>query len=361
VFAGRVMPFPEFDPTKKKVLFFSRGRGRGHAIPDIEIVKALSEICPDIDVRMVSYSTGASTISSFGLPLIDIGMPDTSPIAETSVAAGKLIGWLNPSLVVAHEEFAVAPASKIFGKPCLVLTDFFSESDLYSMHALKFADQILFLGREGVFDELPWVKGKVHYIGPVLRPFTYQPGDRERARRDLGVASEAFVIGVFPGSWAEDMAPILDSVTQAFHDLPAPPPAKLVWVAGADFELVRTRFVGHCDVLVYEQYWEIDRLMVASDVAITKANRMSVFELIYFGVPVIAISFDLNPTDDRAISGIEAVLPLPGKNLSGAMLGDAIRRAAALPKSAGSGMRFSSGAVCVRYINELLNVAARGK
>lgn len=32
------------DPDKLMILFFSRGRGRGHAIRDVETVKALNEV-----------------------------------------------------------------------------------------------------------------------------------------------------------------------------------------------------------------------------------------------------------------------------------------------------------------------------
>src|SRR5712691_3677218 len=98
------MPFPEFEREKKKVLFFSRGRGRGHAIPDVEIIRALGAVRPDAEVRIVSYGTGCATFTDLGFPVVDLGLPDTSPIAETSVLAGRLIGWLNPDLVVSHEE-----------------------------------------------------------------------------------------------------------------------------------------------------------------------------------------------------------------------------------------------------------------
>ena len=42
-------------------LFFSRGRGRGHAIPDLEIVRELAQITDAITVQFVSYATGAAT------------------------------------------------------------------------------------------------------------------------------------------------------------------------------------------------------------------------------------------------------------------------------------------------------------
>ncbi|MBI3680567.1 MAG: hypothetical protein HY235_09240, partial [Acidobacteria bacterium] len=155
------MAFPEFDKSKKKVLFFTRGRGHGHAIPDIEIIKELEHLRKDVEVRFVSYGTGARTIEQFGFPLIDLGLSEANGTAETSVLAGKLIGWLDPDLVVAHEEFAALPAAKIFDKPTVSILDWFTDPEKYSMQSLRFADQILFIDERGIFPEPEWVRGKV--------------------------------------------------------------------------------------------------------------------------------------------------------------------------------------------------------
>lgn len=80
------------------------------------------------------------------------------------------------------------------------------------MAALKFADRILFTGSKGILAEPPWVEAKVDYLGPILRNFQYSRSDRERVRRELGIASESFAIAVFPGSWNEALAPSLDLV-----------------------------------------------------------------------------------------------------------------------------------------------------
>lgn len=47
-----------------KVLSFSRGRGRGYAIPDVAIREELLDVEPSITLRFVSYGTGAETIGS---------------------------------------------------------------------------------------------------------------------------------------------------------------------------------------------------------------------------------------------------------------------------------------------------------
>ena len=292
------MPFPDFQADRKKILFFSRGKGRGHAIPDIQIVQELRALRQDVDLRFVSYATGARTIEEFQLPLIDVGLPETGALAEMNVAAGRLIGGLKPDLVVSHEEFTVLTAAKIFRRKTVFITDWFEEHDRFTMHTLKFADDILFIGHPGVFEEPAWLKERIRYVGPVLRDFQYTRDDRERARRELRIPMEAMVISVFPGSWTEEQAPILELVHDAY-ELLQNPIKRLIWLAGDEYELIARRFEGREDVRVIRHDWTIDRLMAATDVALTKANRKTVLELEHLGVPSIALSFGLNPIDDK--------------------------------------------------------------
>src|SRR5947207_13572778 len=88
------------DKTKTKVLFFSRGRGRGHAIVDIEVGRELGELRGDVEIRFVSYGTGARTIAERGIAAIDLGLPDANGIAVTTVLARRLVGRLQPALQV---------------------------------------------------------------------------------------------------------------------------------------------------------------------------------------------------------------------------------------------------------------------
>jgi len=145
-----MMGFPEFGGDGIKILFFSRGRGRGHAIPDMEIGRELAALDAAAQVRFVSYATGADTFEAHGIAHIDLCLPERNPINETIVAAGKVIGWLNPDLVVSHEEFMGLPAAKIFSKPAILITDWFAESEGYAMSSLRLAEKIIFLDSPGI-------------------------------------------------------------------------------------------------------------------------------------------------------------------------------------------------------------------
>lgn len=318
------MAFPEFDNGSIRVLYFSRGKGRGHAIPDSGIIRALERTRPELQVRIVSYALGAEALQTLGHDIIDVGLPETSPIVEMSVIAGKLIRWLNPDVIVSHEEFAAIPAAAIFDRPAIAIVEWFTDDDLYSMNTLRFSEEILFTGQPDASREPSYLNGRVRYLPPVVRAFEYRPEDRQRARHELNLPEDATIIAVLPGSWREEQAPIAKKVAEAYDRLDLPE-KRLIWIAGTDSELVSRAFAGRPDVRVLEVCWPMDRLMIAADVAITKTNRMSVYELDALGIRSIAITFGLNPMDDAAVSRLDGVLILSGADMDAGILLEGIR------------------------------------
>jgi len=350
------MAFPHFDDGKKGILFFSRGRGRGHAIPDIEIVKELLEQREDVQVHFVSYGTGARTIEEFGLPLIDLGLPEMNPMTETTVLAGKLIGWLNPDLVVAHEEFGAMPAAKIFDKPTMFLTDWFVEPEKSSMQGLKFADEILFLDEPGIYEEPPWVKDKVKYLGPFVREFQYSLKDRDRARQELRIPLDATVVSVLPGGWAtEARAPIADLVLEAYDRLPESP-KRLIWVAGDDLELLEKKTQGRDDVILRDYDWEIDRIMVATDVAVTKATRKTSLELESLGIASVALCPGLNPIDDARALRADSLTAIPLDHAASDELFDAFCVLLQRSTNMKDQQEFITDRACTRQVAQMLSL-----
>jgi len=301
------MAFPDFDEGKRKILFFSRGRGRGHAIPDMEIVKEMTKAHEDVQVHFVSYGTGARTIEQYGFPLIDVGLPDQAPHTAMTVIAGQLIGSLDPDLVVSHEEFAALPVAKIFAKRTICITDWFVDPERLSMACLGYADKILFIDEPGIFEEPPCVQGRVEYVGPILREFQYGPEDRGRARSELNIPSDAFVVAVLPGSWTEEKVPIFDKVMEAYDALDKPSKF-LIWVAGSDHEMIEARLADRQDALVVEFDPVIERIMVAADVAVTKCTRKTHVELAALGTTAVGLYMGLNSVDQVRVSKLATVL-----------------------------------------------------
>ncbi len=346
------MGTPEFDPAKRKLLFFCRGRGRGHAVPDIEITEQLLRLDNGIDVRFVSYGTGAATLLERGFSVVDLRLPEVNSLLDVIVLSTKVIAWLKPDLVVAHEEFGALPAAKVFDLPAIFITDWFADQDRIIMSALRFADQILFIDRKPVTPEPVQAKGKVTYVGPILRRFEYSRADRGRARRELGLDEDATVVCVLPSGYAtEARAPIANLVLEAFDQLDAES-KRLLWLAGEDTPTIEALTQNRLDILVIERDWQIDRIMAASDVAITKGTRKTAAELESIGITSIVLSPGSNPIDDaraKARPGVtfRRIGELQPEGLA-LDLAEAIRRGPLRPPATG---RERAAAVVARRID----------
>jgi hypothetical protein len=322
-------------PTR--LLFFTRGRGRGHAIPDLVIAGWLRELSPGIQLRFASYSTGAETLAAGGEAVVSLDLVEDAPFLEVMVAAIRTIAAEAPDIVVSHEEFAVLPAARGLGHAPLFIVDFFSQQPT-ARESLRYAREILFIEHRGIFGEPPEARGKVHYLGPVVRPLRASHADGPAARTRLGLPAEARVIVVIPGAWAtEERAPIADLVLPAFKALPHPD-KRLVWVAGRDQEQLAQRVGGDPEVMVWKQHSPIEELMVASDLVITKANRGTTIDLARLGVPSVSLSHGLNPIDETLVPRIPSNTALDARGVSPRFLA---RVLVAALSAAEAGVRFT--------------------
>jgi hypothetical protein len=77
-------------------------------------------------------------------------------------------------------------------------------------------------------------------------------------------------------------------------------------------------------VLVKEHDWQMDRLMVACNLAIAKANRITLKELAALGIPSISISQGRNPIDDLLIERIATNTALNSRTVTVRTLMEAI-------------------------------------
>ncbi|MFZ0936527.1 MAG: hypothetical protein WA015_19550 [Bryobacteraceae bacterium] len=275
---------------------------------------------------MISYGTGAATLTRCGHSVINLQLPDNNAFLETYRRVACVIARLSPNVVIAHEEFAAAPAAKLFGLPVYFLTDFFASPAHIWMESLAYADEVIFIDEPGIHEPPAYLRDKIYYTGPIIRPFAYCPDDRLRARSELRLQSDAVVVLVLPGGWLnEKRAPIVDLVMPAFKSLPFEKKV-LVWIAGQDSELLQARYRDDSDVIVKELDWQIDRWMVACDVAITKGTRITSLELASLGVPSISLSFGLNRPDDIRVARIPSNTALDARTLNSQRLAAEILR-----------------------------------
>jgi UDP-N-acetylglucosamine:LPS N-acetylglucosamine transferase len=306
---------------RPKILYFSRGKGRGHAFPDAAIVDELRRREPSAEVTFASYGTGARTLEALGCGTIDLDLPEDNPIWDTTVKAVKLIEDVAPTLVVSHEECFVVPIAKGMGLPTVFLTDWFGPADTVNMQALKFADEVVFLDDAGYQDVPRHVTDRIVYVGAVLRNGLVDgPGilGRDECRALLGLPPRGLTLVVIPGGamlHSEALAPILDLVLRAYDGIDDPD-KRLVWVAGGiDHALVSKRASDRPDIIVMKPHGTIARTMRAASVVITKANRMTTLECEAVGVPSISISFGNNPPDDNRVARIRSNTALRAKGL----------------------------------------------
>ena len=260
-----------------RIAFVSRGSGWGHAVPDMAIAQALTKLLPRVAIQFISYAAGAEAYRACGYPVIDIGAPENPPFLDMVVAFTRLLGQMKPlpHLIASHEEFAAVTAAEILEIRCLFITDFFTDVSSIWMDALRTAAEIIFIAERGLYTEPPFLREKIHHVGRAVRAFEYSRADRLRARAELAIPADATVVLVQPGGWVESRVPIAELLVSAWRALPRSP-KRLIWLAGRDFAALQSRYGEESDLLLMKEDWKIDRLMAASEVVITKANRVTV-------------------------------------------------------------------------------------
>jgi UDP-N-acetylglucosamine:LPS N-acetylglucosamine transferase len=312
--------------ARPHVLFFSRGKGRGHAVPDAAIANDLVSRDPEVIITFASYGMGAATLKALGWNTIDLDLPEHNPIWETVVKATRVLHDVRPTLVVSHEEGVVLPLAKAAGLPTIFLTDWFSNGESVHMQALKFADEIIFLDDAGYQDVPRYLTDKIVYVGAVLQNGRADGPGTDECRALLGVPHDATLIVVVPGgatTHSEALAPILDLVLPAYDKLRDRDDRghRLIWVAGGvDHAHIAGRVTGRPDIVVMKPHPTIARTMRAANLVITKGNRITTLECEALGVPSISISFGANPPDDHRVARIRTNIALRAKGLDDAVL-----------------------------------------
>ncbi|RSL18644.1 UDP-N-acetylglucosamine:LPS N-acetylglucosamine transferase [Edaphobacter aggregans] len=315
----------EFPEGSFGIVFFSRGRGRGHVLPDISIMDAIEELQPNIKVRWVSYSTGADTLREFERDVYDLDFSDHNPFLATQLRAVSILSRLKPQLVIAHEEFAAMPAAKMLGLPTLFIVDYFLRPDHLWMECLRYADEIVFIDEPGYFETPQFLLNKVFYTGKFVRKFKCTQHDRERSRIQLDLESDTSLILVFSGDRPEAEAPIFDLVIPAYRSLPLVN-KRLLWIAGKDSQHLKRRLNGYQDIIVNDFVRNIDPWISACDLAITKATRKISLELAAFAKPSISISHRVNFVDDIRVGQITTNTHLNASEIDEHTLGKHMKR-----------------------------------
>jgi len=283
---------PEMD-----LCFISRGRGRGHAMPDLDLIRELKRLCPALSVGICSYGTGAAVFRNAGEDVADLGLADTASVWDIQVAIGRHLRQRRAASIVIHEEFIAVPLARAFTSNVIYLTHWFHAPGDLMLDAVSHARVIGFMESAGRFLLPSSLETKVRYLQPLVRSLSVNIADRPSVRAQMNIDEDEFVVGVFPGSWPESTTPIFTLVLTAF-DMLDEPKKRLLWFAGADAPYIATRFAPRSNITVCADKPPIEYAMLASDIAITKGTYNVRNELRSLERRSIALSFGKNPVDD---------------------------------------------------------------
>ncbi|HTB79576.1 MAG TPA: hypothetical protein VK717_01685 [Opitutaceae bacterium] len=305
---------------KTKALFFSRGRGHGHAIPDMAIVEEMYTLAQDIEVTFVSYATGAQTFKAANHHVYDLGLPANNRYLATLSKARELIKRLKPDIVIAHEEYAALVAAYEFEIPSIFISAWLPLANTIGAESIAYASSIIIIEEPGVFAVPKDVTTKPIYVGRILRKLSYGLVDRARLRAEMRIAEDAVVIVVVPGGAAtEEDSPIADIVLSAFLKIPQEG-KYLYWLAAKDFEMLQKRTAGIRGIEIMEFVYPVERMLACADAIITKGTRGITLDAASLGIPSISLSPGINPIDDTLVPRIKSNIALNSMAVDGEIL-----------------------------------------
>jgi len=310
--------------STKNIFFFSRGLGRGHAIPDAAIANDLIAGDPNLKITFFSYGLGCRTLTDLGFDVMDLELPDINPVWETFIKITQIMQTFRPDLVISHEEATVVPIARAFNLPCVFMTDWFLPPELVTMQAIKFADEVLFLDEPGYMDELPFLQGKIFYTGAVFRTLDTNSLDRDKSRRKHNFQKEEQIVLVAPSGATihkDTTVSFIDLTIAAFDNLDFPA-KRLVWVASdQNRNALMEKIQNRDNISIMDPHYDLPETIIASDLVITNGNRITIMECEALGVPSISISYGRNPIDDFRIARVRTNLPLRAKAVTPQLLG----------------------------------------
>lgn len=345
----------------KEVLFFSRGRGHGHAIPDMAICDKMVELGIDHNVTFASYSTGAITLREAGRTVVDLGLPESNPYVPTLIKCAEVIRDQRPDIVVAHEEFAGIVAAHLAGLPSLFISAWLPPSNSVLGESLAFADTIVVIDNPGVFPVPSWVRHAPVYAGPIVRPMRFTAKDRECLRSELGWPSTSFfIVGVPGGGSPSEHRAMFQLLADSLPHVQGND-SKIVWLASRDFAQFSTLSEKLKNLQVLPFQHPVERVLSAADLIVTRGTRGITYDAAAVGVPSISISPGSNPIDDILVPRIKSNTALNQAAITGEGLASYINSLRLAPRRADPLPVTDAPAIVAREIDALAKRSPESK
>jgi uncharacterized protein (TIGR00661 family) len=291
-----------------RLLYLSRGRGFSHAMNDLLIIKELKDMNKRLSILVASYDKGYTYFSENGFEPFNLGLKQNDELTlKSALRIWSLIRRFKPDLVVTDEVFIALHITKGLRIPSILITHWFFES-FNKKHpmipAVKKANYVIFVDTPE-FHTIPFdFNVHITFVGPVIREFEYTLKDKKKARDELGIDNKDKVILVTPGGRYRDRNKLLELSTEVFKELDDDN-IKLILLTGELYKDYSEKFKNENRIIVKDYDWNMDRLMVASDIAICKGTFSTTWELAYLGIPSISVPDLDNPIDQIHVNKMD--------------------------------------------------------
>ncbi|MEA3489131.1 MAG: undecaprenyldiphospho-muramoylpentapeptide beta-N-acetylglucosaminyltransferase [Candidatus Omnitrophota bacterium] len=222
-----------------------------------------------------------------------------------TAAALYIIARLRPDTVVGfggYSSGAIVASAKVFGIPVLI-----HEQNLLPGRANRFlgriADRIAVSFRESM-QYFPRAAEKLIYSGNPLRPGILR-GDRERSARTLGLDPEKRTVLVMGGSQGSSFLNGTASGAALFVREKKGDAFQFIHLTGnKDFKNIKEFYEKNgIPGRVFSFLENIDDAYALADLAVSRAGAAAVFELAFYGKPMILVPYP-NPANNQRSNAV---------------------------------------------------------
>lgn len=287
--------------NNSQILYFSRGKGFGHAMLDILVLEQIKKLNSDLPIQIVSYADGYNALKANGFQALDLGLSaDGDMGSDAIIKIGSIIKECEPNLIVSDEVFMALPLAKLFNIPTFLITHWFFEAIDRKNPIIPFvknSNHIIFTDISDFHTVPPDLKVPVSFVGPIIRKWEYSQRDRSNVRKQLGIDTDDRVILVTTGGRHSQRIALFETAIEAFEKLELPK-SSLLLLAGQLYQHYSERFENNRKVIVKDYDWKIDKLIIASDLVICAGTFTTLWELAFLGIPSISIPDAHNPVDN---------------------------------------------------------------
>ncbi|MCD6505128.1 hypothetical protein J7M22_00755, partial [Candidatus Poribacteria bacterium] len=265
----------------------SRGLGLGHATRDLAIAREVTSLRKDVELKFISYASGAEFLKDKPFPLTDLNLPAIGKDGERIFKITEVIGSESPDLIVTDEELHALPIARGFNIPSVLITNWFQADDPEVSALFELADMIIVPDYKEGFHMTLTAKDRILWTGPIWTKETEPTEEnRRRARQELDIPPSVKLILLMHGAGDVMDIPFLERAAKAYQLLEIP--SRLMIFAGKFHEMFKhLEERGNIQVMGYTE--RLDPYILAADLAITRGGHTSLWELAMAGIPAIAI------------------------------------------------------------------------